>query len=150
MRNQFIKTAVVCALLLIGLAHIAGAQAPAPAPAGDIVVAKPTYVTIPLEITVNRPAAEVWKRVGKYCDIGEWLRIRPARSLRARTANSARCVRWRAKSWSARPSCPTPTRSPCGKAARTTSITARSKHGRHRDDVEARLHADVRQFDAGR
>ena len=24
---------------------------------------------------VNRPAAEVWKRVGKYCDIGEWLQI---------------------------------------------------------------------------
>ena len=28
-----------------------------------------------LQITVNRPAAEVWKRVGKYCDIGEWLQI---------------------------------------------------------------------------
>jgi len=24
---------------------------------------------------VNKPAAEVWKRVGKYCDIGEWLQI---------------------------------------------------------------------------
>ncbi len=24
---------------------------------------------------MNRPAAEVWKRVGKYCDIGEWLRV---------------------------------------------------------------------------
>ena len=38
-------------------------------------MAKPTYTSIPLEITVNRPAAEVWKRIGKYCDIGEWLRI---------------------------------------------------------------------------
>ena len=28
-----------------------------------------------MEIAVNRPAAEVWKRVGKYCDIAEWLRI---------------------------------------------------------------------------
>jgi hypothetical protein len=28
-----------------------------------------------MEVTVNRPAAEVWKRVGKYCDIGEWARI---------------------------------------------------------------------------
>jgi hypothetical protein len=28
-----------------------------------------------MEIDVNRPAAEVWKRVGKYCDIGEWLQI---------------------------------------------------------------------------
>jgi hypothetical protein len=81
MRNQFKKTAVVCALVLIGLSQIASAQAPAPgaqaAPAGGVspVVEKPTYATIPLEITVNRPAAEVWKRVGKYCDIGEWLRI---------------------------------------------------------------------------
>jgi hypothetical protein len=28
-----------------------------------------------MEITVNKPAAEVWARVGKYCDIGEWLRV---------------------------------------------------------------------------
>ncbi len=39
------------------------------------MVANPTYIAIPLEVTVNRPAAEVWKRVGKYCDIGEWLRV---------------------------------------------------------------------------
>ena len=84
-------------LTLIGLAHIAGAQAPAPAPAGDIVVAKPTYVTIPLEIMVNRPAAEVWKRVGKYCDIGEWLRI-ACTITSGKTAKSERCVPWRAKS----------------------------------------------------
>jgi hypothetical protein len=38
-------------------------------------VAAPTYISIPLEIAVNRPAADVWKRVGKFCDIGEWLRI---------------------------------------------------------------------------
>ena len=30
---------------------------------------------IPMEITVNRPAAEVWKRIGKYCDVAEWLQI---------------------------------------------------------------------------
>jgi hypothetical protein len=40
-----------------------------------IAVASPTYVSIPLEITVDRPAAEVWKRVGKWCDVGEWLQI---------------------------------------------------------------------------
>ena len=28
-----------------------------------------------MEIAVNRPAADVWKRVGKFCDIGEWLQI---------------------------------------------------------------------------
>jgi hypothetical protein len=61
---------------VVAVAAHAGAQAPAaPAPAGSVVVAKPTYTFIPMEITVNKPAAEVWKRVGKYCDIGEWLRI---------------------------------------------------------------------------
>ena len=63
------------------LAGIASAQAPAPAGQGapaaavSTAVANPTYITIPLEIDVSRPAAEVWKRVGKYCDIGEWLRV---------------------------------------------------------------------------
>ena len=57
------------------------AQTPAPAaqpPAaasGSIVVAAPTYTSILMEVAVNKPAADVWKRVGKYCDIGEWLRI---------------------------------------------------------------------------
>ena len=81
MRNHFIKIAAACALAVVCLAHAAGAQAPAPgpqaAPAAPVsnVVANPTYISIPLEITVNRPAAEVWKRVGKYCDISEWLQI---------------------------------------------------------------------------
>jgi hypothetical protein len=26
-----------------------------------------------MEITVNRPAKEVWARIGKYCDVAEWL-----------------------------------------------------------------------------
>jgi hypothetical protein len=49
-------------------------SAPASAPA-SVVVANPTYVSIPMEIMVDRPAAEVWKRVGKYCDIAEWFRL---------------------------------------------------------------------------
>src|SRR5438874_13405457 len=74
MWNQFCNYA----LAAVCFASIANAQAPAPgAPATPVsnVVTNPTYISIPLEITVNRPAAEVWKRVGKYCDIGEWLRI---------------------------------------------------------------------------
>ncbi len=48
-------------------------------------VANPTYTSILMEVDVNRPAAEVWKRVGKFCDIGEWMGF-PARSPPARTA----------------------------------------------------------------
>ena len=77
MRNELIHAAV-CAAALVCLPAAAGAQTPAPAPQGGdsvIVVENPNYVTIPLEITVNRPAADVWKRVGGYCDIAEWLQI---------------------------------------------------------------------------
>ena len=72
--NHFMKTANLCAFAVGCLAHIASAQT-APADAVSPVVANPTYISIPLEIAVDRPAAEVWKRVGKFCDIGEWFRI---------------------------------------------------------------------------
>src|SRR5437762_8169552 len=78
MRNQFGRITAACALASVAamtalVAQTAAPQTPpaAPAPA----VANPHYISIPLEITVNRPAADVWKRIGKFCDIGEWLRI---------------------------------------------------------------------------
>ena len=82
MRTGLVHTLAVGALALAGFTiSLAAAQAPAaqapgaPAANTEIVVANPTYVSIPLEIAVDRPAAEVWKRVGKYCDIAEWLQI---------------------------------------------------------------------------
>jgi hypothetical protein len=68
MTNRIVLTlsiALVCA-------SVAGAQTPA---ATGPAVANPTYASIPMEIDVNKPAADVWKRVGKFCDIGEWLQI---------------------------------------------------------------------------
>ena len=52
--------------ILTALAMMAGA-----APA----FAAPEYVTIAMEIDVNKPAAEVWAKVGEYCDISEWLKL---------------------------------------------------------------------------
>ena len=37
------------------------------------VAAEPEYATIRMEIDINKPAAQVWAKVGKYCDISEWL-----------------------------------------------------------------------------
>lgn len=37
--------------------------------------AEPEYVTIAMEIDINKPAAEVWSKVGDYCDIAEWLKL---------------------------------------------------------------------------
>ena len=31
------------------------------------------YVTIDIEIDINKPAAEVWEKVGDYCGISDWL-----------------------------------------------------------------------------
>jgi hypothetical protein len=78
---QFGKTLAACALAVGLFAQSIHSQTSAPAPqappppTGNIVVASPTYTSIPMEIAVNRPAADVWKRIGKFCDIGEWLRI---------------------------------------------------------------------------
>jgi hypothetical protein len=73
MRNHLGHIAAAAALTCACAAGPAAAQAPA-APVST-VVANPHYVFIPMEIAVNRPAADVWKRIGKFCDIGEWLRI---------------------------------------------------------------------------
>lgn len=81
MRDPFSNAVAGSVFVAVCLARLAGAQPPAAsvgaastAPSST-VVSNPTYISIPLEIMVNRPAAEVWKRVGKFCDIGEWLRI---------------------------------------------------------------------------
>jgi len=81
MRNRFGVSAIGTALAIICLAVVISGQAPAAPPQGappaaqSVAVANPTYTGIVMEVAVNRPAAEVWKRVGKYCDIGEWFRI---------------------------------------------------------------------------
>jgi hypothetical protein len=65
---------MILAAFLLTSPIAALAQAPA-SPTASVVVANPTYTTIPLEIDVNKPAAEVWARIGKYCDIAEWLPV---------------------------------------------------------------------------
>ena len=77
--HVFVFVRVVVVMLAVGIwlnlgpeVHSASAQT---AQTSGPAVANPTYVSIPMEIDVNRPAAEVWKRIGKFCDIGEWLQI---------------------------------------------------------------------------
>ena len=76
MQSFFSRTRLRHLPTVVGLLAVifsaAFAQAPAPAP---LQTPNPHYVSIPLEIAVSRPAAEVWKRVGKYCDIEEWLLV---------------------------------------------------------------------------
>ncbi|MDG2175086.1 MAG: SRPBCC family protein [Gammaproteobacteria bacterium] len=36
------------------------------------LAAEPEYVTVEMEIDIDKSAAEVWEAVGDYCAIGEW------------------------------------------------------------------------------
>ena len=59
-------------IALIGLSPAFAMAQQGPAP---LAIPNPNYVSIPMEVVVNKPAADVWRRVGKYCDIAEWLQI---------------------------------------------------------------------------
>ena len=93
----------VAAAALVAVAAITvRAQSPAPPPqtgtttsppADEHVVANPNYVALHLEISVNRPAAEVWKRVGNYCDIGEWFQVAAGCKILSGTDNEVGAVR---------------------------------------------------------
>jgi len=39
------------------------------------MAAEPEYATIRMEIDIAKPADQVWAKVGKYCDISEWLSL---------------------------------------------------------------------------
>src|SRR5262245_35534965 len=62
MCRQLVKIVAGCAFGLMCAAGVASAQAPAAASA-SVVVENPTYTSVPLEIVVNKPIAEVWKRI---------------------------------------------------------------------------------------
>ena len=68
--------ATTLALASVGLAATALAAEPAaPAPAASTVSPNPHYETVRMEIDIAKPAKEVWAKVGKYCDIAEWLKL---------------------------------------------------------------------------
>jgi len=94
MRKACREIVAVGAVAIAGLMAAANAHAQAPAK-GDsaIVVDKPTYVTIALETTVNKPVADVWKRIGGYCTISEWLQIAAGCKIIAGTDNEVGAVR---------------------------------------------------------
>jgi hypothetical protein len=79
MRTALARMIAMAAMMVASVTPAATQTAP-PTPASppantNSVVDNPTYVIIALDIAIDRPAAEAWKRVGKYCDIAEWLQI---------------------------------------------------------------------------
>ncbi len=90
------------AALMVAATITLNAQAPAqpaqssatasPAP-DEHVVANPNYVSLHLEVDMNRSAADVWKRIGKYCDIGEWFQVAAGCKILAGTDGEVGAVR---------------------------------------------------------
>lgn len=74
MKKHLISASIASLFLLAGAASAQQASPPAapPAPA-PVAIPNPTYIAIVQEIEVAKPAAAVWQRVGKWCDITEWL-----------------------------------------------------------------------------
>jgi hypothetical protein len=64
------RTSAIAAAFAALAATPALAQPPANPP--PLATPNPTYVTIVMEQDVARPAAQVWKTIGKYCDIAAW------------------------------------------------------------------------------
>ncbi len=75
-----IRSGIAIGALLAAAPALAQAQ-PAPQappsasapPTAPLAIPNATYTTQQLEITVNRPAAETWARIGRFCDLREWL-----------------------------------------------------------------------------
>jgi hypothetical protein len=63
---------IAAAAAAIG-AGAASAQTPAAPAAPAATWPAPQYVAIPMEITVNKPAKDVWAKVGGWCDISKWI-----------------------------------------------------------------------------
>ena len=57
MRNAFNRIVTASAVVLVTAASATAQQAPPP----PLAVPAPHYVSLPMEIAVNRPAADVWK-----------------------------------------------------------------------------------------
>jgi hypothetical protein len=73
MMSRVAGTAVALASVFFYAVSTGNGQTPAPASRSS-AVASPTYVSLYLEVTVNRPAADVWQRFGGYCAVAEWMK----------------------------------------------------------------------------
>lgn len=83
----------VIAAGMVGALLVAGQAAAQTSGDSVIVVEKPTYTTIALETMVNKPVADVWKRIGSYCAIGEWLQIPAGCKILSGNENEVGAVR---------------------------------------------------------
>src|SRR5258707_13378181 len=72
MMSRVAGTAAALASFFFFVVSTANGQTPAEASRSS-AVASPTYVSLYIEVTGNRPAADGWKRFGGYCAVAELM-----------------------------------------------------------------------------
>jgi hypothetical protein len=75
---NLVKAACAAPALVLAAAQLLAqtpAPAAAPAPLPPLQLPNPHHVIQVLDIEVNRPAPETWKRIGSFCQIGEWNQV---------------------------------------------------------------------------
>lgn len=74
MRKSLLIPLMLMAQSTLVRSQVANAPpSPSAAPTAPLAVPDPHYTTQRLEIVVNRPAAQTWARIGRFCDMQEWL-----------------------------------------------------------------------------
>jgi hypothetical protein len=60
----------------LGIALFSGAASTADAPSSAPAAPPADYAVLNLKVAVNAPADVAWKKVGGYCDIAAWLKVK--------------------------------------------------------------------------
>ena len=68
----------LAAAAALGIALYSGAAVTADAPASAPAAPAADYAVLNLNVSVNAPVDVVWQKVGGYCDIEAWLKVKCA------------------------------------------------------------------------
>jgi hypothetical protein len=71
-----IRTKGIAAAGALGIALLSGAASGADAPASAPAAAAADYAVLHLNVSVDAPVDVVWKKVGGYCDIAAWMKVK--------------------------------------------------------------------------
>jgi hypothetical protein len=71
--ERAVSVVLVCALLVTAPAWSQAPPSPSAPSTAPLAIPSPNYTTMTLEIAVSRPAAQTWARIGRFCDLKEWL-----------------------------------------------------------------------------
>jgi len=73
MNGKLLCIGLLGAFLLSGAAYAEQQNSAPPPEQAPLQIPNPHYATINESVIINAPVDKVWARVGKFCDITEWM-----------------------------------------------------------------------------